>query len=185
MLGKIGSERIAIGDASLRCSLDTAHDDAFQMQVLQALALVDAKGYKSGVGTGMDQSRSAGKRLAIGILVLKAPSVGNKTRKQAVCHIGINRIAGKDQEIIDDDRAGSSLRTTHYNVAEFRAGGMMVDRDHILRAHRNRSRITQTLNRRNIHRDEQVGIERIGRRRGHVGRSRQEAINARNRRLGG
>lgn len=114
MLGKIGSERIAIGDASLRCSLDTAHDDAFQMQVLQALALVDAKGYKSGVGTGMDQSRSAGKRLAIGILVLKAPSVGNKTRKQAVCHIGINRIAGKIKKssMMTAQAAASGRRTT-------------------------------------------------------------------------
>ena len=72
----------------------------------------------------MHQSRSAGKRLAIGILVLKAPSVGNKARKQAVCHIGINRIAGKDQEIIDDDRAGTAASgRLHYNVTEFRAGG--------------------------------------------------------------
>ena len=153
---KIAGKRVAVGNATARVRLDTAHHDRLEMQILNALALVHLEGDLCRLGTGVDQTRGAGKRRGIGVLILKAPGVGHQARQETRRDV---RRAGPPrsiEELVHKDCGRGSRRHAHRDVAELFARGMMVDHHATASPLSHRSGILKTLESGNVDRDEQV-----------------------------
>lgn len=126
------------------------------MQILNALALVHLEGDLCRLGTGVDQTRGAGKRRGIGVLILKAPGVGHQARQETRRDV---RRAGPPrsiEELVHKDCGRGSRRHAHRDVAELFARGMMVDHHATASPLSHRSGILKTLESGNVDRDEQV-----------------------------
>ena len=115
---EVVSRGVAVGDAAVVERNDAAHDDALEVKIGQAEALVDVERDHGRRGSGVHEHARALEGLGVGVLVLEAPRVRDDGAEQAVGDVR-REVRPKEQaELGDDDAGGRRVGTDERNVAE-------------------------------------------------------------------
>ena len=165
----------------MRDRLNATHDNGLEVQKLNAHALVNLERNARRIGTVRHQTRGCMERSSIGVLVLKTAGIGNQATQQA----GRNAItcdnAAIVQEAVDDHGAGRGIDAPQAQLGKLLARRMVVEAHHMLGATKHLGGIIETLDDRYVHRNEQVRITGVRRRRHQAIGAFHKAVDARNR----